>query len=263
MTDRLKVACRLEKHLAGQAIVVSIRLTIMLLQTILIDEDLIARRTIPVADFVMVFQVTEVVEMIVAILTIRVVRTFKPVFFQPRPGRKVLRTILANVVIRRIGFMSIEGRPRSKQAVASLTVSHDVKRKDGWRGRCWGNKDDESNKKRVKLWIRVDVEMASITKNKGWTHGERVKLYALLHKSPIQFTLVGRVAQFGWFPNLAYPQQYFGLTSAHLVSNPVLTVNLICKCAIVICRLIRRNAHTSLSIIWAEYEHYQHGHWRL
>ena len=122
--------------LAGQAIVVSIRLTIMLLQTILIDEDLIARPTIPVAVFVMVFQVTEVVEMIVAILAIRVVRTLNPVFFQSRPGRKVLRTILADVVIWRIGFMSIEGRPRSKQAVASFTVSHDVRRKDGWQGRC-------------------------------------------------------------------------------------------------------------------------------
>ena len=101
-------------HYAGQAMIVCIRLTIMLLQTILIDKDLIARRTIPVAVFVMVFQVTEVIEMIVAILAIRVARTLNPVFFQPHPGRKVLRTILADVVMRRIGFMLIEGRPRSK-----------------------------------------------------------------------------------------------------------------------------------------------------
>ena len=169
MTYRLKVACRREKPLAGQAIVVSIGLTTM------------------------VFQVAEVVEMIVAILAIRVARTLNPVFFQPRPGRKVLRTILADVVIRRIGFMSIEGRPRSKQAVASFAVSHDVRRKDGWRGRCWGNKDDESNKKRVKLWIR-DVETASIMKSNKKTKGERVKLLSrrrvLIYtsiKSPIQF----------------------------------------------------------------------------
>ena len=86
---RFKVALRLEKPLAGQATVVG--LTIVLHQTTLIDEDPFTRRTIIVGSFVMILQFDKVVEVFIAILAIRVTRTLNPVFFQPRPGWKILR----------------------------------------------------------------------------------------------------------------------------------------------------------------------------
>ena len=87
---------------------VNARLMIMFLRTILIGKDLIARGIIPVGLFVVVFQLTEVVEMFVAILTMGVVRTLNPMFFRPRPGWKIFRAIMADIVMRRIISMSIE-----------------------------------------------------------------------------------------------------------------------------------------------------------
>jgi len=129
MTYRFKIALRLKKPLAGRAVVVKARLAIVLLQTILFDKNLIARPTIPVAFFVVVFQVTDVVKMIVAILAIWVARTLNPVFFQPCPGCEVLRAIVTDIVTRGICVMLMESWPRSKYAVASFAVGHDEKGK--------------------------------------------------------------------------------------------------------------------------------------
>ena len=100
MTHGFKIAFRLKIPLTKRAIVVKARLTIVLLQTILIGKDPIARVTIPVGLFVVVLQLTEVVEMLVAILTIGVVRTLNPMLFQPCPGWKVFRAIIADIVTR-------------------------------------------------------------------------------------------------------------------------------------------------------------------
>ena len=84
MAHGFMIALRLKIPLTGLA--VTARLTIVLLQTILIDKDPIARVTIPVKLFLVVLQLTKVVEMFVAILTIGVLRTLNPMFFQPPPG---------------------------------------------------------------------------------------------------------------------------------------------------------------------------------
>ena len=109
--------------LTERAIMVNARLMIMFLQTILIGKDPIERGTIPVGLFVVVLQLTEVVQMFVAILTMGVVRTLNPMFFQHRPGWKIFRAIMADIVMRRIISMSIEKWPRSKVAFAT---GHDV-----------------------------------------------------------------------------------------------------------------------------------------
>ena len=85
MTHGFKIVLRLKIPLTERAIVKA-RLTIVLLQTILIGKGLIARGTIRVGLFVVILQLTEVVKMFVAILTIGVVRTSNPMFFQPPPG---------------------------------------------------------------------------------------------------------------------------------------------------------------------------------
>jgi len=121
-----KIALRLKKFITGRAIVVKVRLTIVLVQTKLVDKDPIASGTIRVALFVVVLQLAGVVEMFVAILTIVVVRTLNPMFFEPRPGWKVLGATMADIVMRRIVSMSTESRPRSKIAVASFAIGHEV-----------------------------------------------------------------------------------------------------------------------------------------
>ena len=100
MTHGIKIALRLKIPLTERTIVVDARLTIVLLQTILIDKDPIAKVTIPVGFFVVILQLNEFVEMFVAILTIGVVRTLNPMFFEPRPGWKVLRASMADIVMR-------------------------------------------------------------------------------------------------------------------------------------------------------------------
>ena len=103
---RFKVALRPENPLAGRAIVV--RLTIVLLQTIIIDEESFTRWTIMMRIVVVILQFTKVVEMIIATLAIWVARTLNPMFFQPSPSWKVLRAIIADVVTRGIRFMSVK-----------------------------------------------------------------------------------------------------------------------------------------------------------
>ena len=56
----------------------------------------------------MILQFAKVVEMFIAALAIRVLRTLNPMFFQPRPGWKVLGAIVAGVVTRGIGLVSIQ-----------------------------------------------------------------------------------------------------------------------------------------------------------
>ena len=89
MTHEFNIALRLKISLTEVLIAVTAGLTKMLLQTILIGKDSFARVTIRVGLFLVLLQLTEVVEMLVAILTIGVVRTLNPMFFQPSPGCKV------------------------------------------------------------------------------------------------------------------------------------------------------------------------------
>jgi hypothetical protein len=70
MTYGFKIAFRSEIPLAGQAVVMKVRLTIVLLQTKVVDEDLITRSTIMVVAFVVILQFAQVVKMLVAILAI-------------------------------------------------------------------------------------------------------------------------------------------------------------------------------------------------
>ena len=123
---RFKVALRLEIRLAGLAIVVEVRLTVVLMQTIFIGEQPFATWTIIVGVFVVILQFTKVVEMFIATLAIWMARTLNPMFFQRLPGRKILRAILADVVRRGIGLMLIKSWQRSKRAIASLAVGHDM-----------------------------------------------------------------------------------------------------------------------------------------
>ena len=81
MTYGFKIVLRLKISLTERAIVVKARLTIVLLQTILIGKGPIARVTVRVGLFVVVLQLAEVAEMFGAILTIGVVRTLNPMFF--------------------------------------------------------------------------------------------------------------------------------------------------------------------------------------
>ena len=127
---RVKAVLRLEKPLAGRAIVVNFLfwLTTMLVQTTFTGEDPITSWTIVVGIFVVILQFTKVVEMIIATLAIGVARTLNPMFFQPHPGWKVLRAILADVVMRGILYMLTKSWPKIKGAVASVAVgSHDLR----------------------------------------------------------------------------------------------------------------------------------------
>ena len=56
----------------------------------------------------MILQFAKVVEMFIATLAIWVARTLNPMFFKTRPGCKILRARLADVVTRGIGFMLIK-----------------------------------------------------------------------------------------------------------------------------------------------------------
>ena len=98
MTYRFEIAFGSEIPLAGRAIVMKVRLTIVLLQTIIVDEDLVTRSTIIVDVFVVVLQFAEVVKMLIAILAIRVARALNPMFLQPGPRCKVLGAVLTYIV---------------------------------------------------------------------------------------------------------------------------------------------------------------------
>ena len=123
---RFKVALRLEIRLAGLAIVVEVRLTVVLMQTIFIGEQPFATWTIIVGVFVVILQFTKVVEMFIATLAIWVARTLNPMFFQRLPGRKILRAILADVVRRGIGLMLIKSWQRSVNAIHPAIPSQHV-----------------------------------------------------------------------------------------------------------------------------------------
>lgn len=105
------------------------RLTVVLVQSQFIGEELFTRWTIMMGLFVVIFQFARVVEMFIATLAIMVAKTLNPMFFQPYPGWKVLRASLADIVTRGIGSVTIKSWPRSKRAVAAFAVGHDYQAK--------------------------------------------------------------------------------------------------------------------------------------
>ena len=97
---RLQVAFGLKVTLAGDAVVMSVRLAIMLLQAAVVDEDATAFLAVKVVFHVVTLEVVAILEVLIAVLAVGVLPALHVVLFQTEPSRKVHVTIIADVMVR-------------------------------------------------------------------------------------------------------------------------------------------------------------------
>jgi hypothetical protein len=91
-----------EEPLARGTIVVHLGLSVMLMQAESVLKESTACSAIVVVGLVVIFELLDIVKVRVAVLAIIVHRTLHKVLFQPPPRSKVLVTIIANMMVRRI-----------------------------------------------------------------------------------------------------------------------------------------------------------------
>jgi len=121
---RIEIASRVEVPLTRRTIIMSVGLSIMLFQTVLVLEDLAASHAIIVVVDAVIQKLSVTRKMLVAALTIMVVRTLHPVLLESCPGRKVESALMTNVVILGIPFVLNEGRLGGKVAAAARAFDH-------------------------------------------------------------------------------------------------------------------------------------------
>lgn len=125
-THGIEVTWRSKVSLARYTIIMPRRLPVVIFQAIGAPEGPLTRTAIVVTVVHVGFQIIVVVEMLIAFLTVRVMRALDPMFFQAIPCGEINFAFLTNVMIARVSFVLMKCRIGRKRALAAIAICHNL-----------------------------------------------------------------------------------------------------------------------------------------